>query len=129
MTKLEEFKKFNTFRYIDYEITYLDKLIKIVFHFAIDDLTDFKPSLEIPVSKKDIDKDYIDNLVFNIGMIEAISYWKCVCPYNFIIECGSLDEKQEEFFRKIFYYGLGEFFYVNQIDVDEDNFIKFISKA
>ena len=129
MTKLEEFKKFNTFRYIDYEITYLDKLIKIVFHFAIDDLTDFKPSLEIPVSKKDIDKDYVDYLVFNIGMIEAISYWKCVCPYNFIIECGSLDEKQEEFFRKIFYYGLGEFFYVNQIDVDEDNFIKFISKG
>lgn len=129
MKTLDELKKYDTFRYKKYDIKYEDNLIKIVFYFAIDNLETFEPTLEIPVSNKKIDKDYVNYLVFNIGMIEAISYWKCVCPYNFIIECGYLDEKQEEFFRKIFYYGLGEFRYVNKIDVSYDKFINFISKG
>ncbi len=129
MKKLEELRKFNTFRYKSYDITYLDNLVKIGFHFMIDGLKDFNPTLEIPMSNKKIDKEYVDYLVFNIGMIEAISYWKCTCPYNFIIECGSLDLKQEQFFRKIFYYGLGEFFYVNKINLDYDKFINFESKG
>ncbi|MBR4583896.1 MAG: hypothetical protein IKO34_08855, partial [Bacteroidales bacterium] len=59
--------------------------------------------------------ELIERLVFNIGMIEALSYWKCVCSKNLIVEAGYLDEEQISFFKKLFYNGLGEFFYRNGI--------------
>ncbi len=129
MKTLDEVKEYNTFRYKKYDISYVDNLLKILFYFEIDNLKCFKPTLEIPISNKKIDKDYVNYLVFNIGMIEAISYWKCTCSSNFIIECGILDQQQEEFFRKIFYYGLGEFFYVNKIDLSYEDFIHFDSRG
>ena len=60
-------------------------------------------------------------------MIEAISYFKTTCSPEFIIECGNLDEEQQKWFRKIFYLGLGEFRFVNKINVKEEEFVTFIS--
>ena len=42
------------------------------------------------------------NIVFNIGMIEAISYLKATCPPKFIVECGYLNEEQKQWL--IFYF-------------------------
>ncbi len=126
---MEIFKKFDTFRYKKYSVIYENNFAKILFNFSIDNLCEFNPILEIPINNKEINKDYVNYLAFNIGMIEAISYWKCCCPYNFVIECGNLDDKQEEFFKKIFYYGLGEFFYVNKLKFKYNNFINFKSKG
>ena len=33
-----------------------------------------------------------------------------------IIECGKLTDEQVEWYKKIYYYGLGEFRYINNID-------------
>ena len=103
MKTFEELRKYDTFRYKKFDILYFKNSIKIIFHFEIDNLSTFETKIEIPVSNPELDKSYIDYLAFNIGLIESISYWKCTCPYHYIIECGSLDKKQEEFFRKIFY--------------------------
>jgi len=61
-------------------------------------------------------------------MVEAISYWKSVCAQKLIVECGSLDSEQIEFFKKLFYLGLGEFRYINNIVIEQNNFIEIISK-
>lgn len=127
MKTLDELKKYDTFRYQKYDIEYLDNVIKIKFYFKIDNLEEFVTKLEIPCSNKELNKEFIEYLVFNIGLVESISYWKCVCSLNYIIECGGIDSKQESFFRKLFYYGLGEFFYVNKISLDINKFINFIS--
>lgn len=120
---IEYRKKYKTFIYENYEVIELEDKYKIVFSFNIPNLTTFNPSIEI--EKKDFPKhSQLSNyLIFNIGLIELISYWKCVCPEEVIIKCGYLNEEQISWFKKIYYYGLGEFFYLNNIEVSIDDFM------
>lgn len=62
-------------------------------------------------------------MVFFIGLAEAVSYWKCACPPNFRVECGELSAKDIEFFKKLWFNGLGEFFYRNGIKTDMASFV------
>lgn len=116
-------QKYKTFIYESYDIIELADKYKIVFSFNIPNLTTFKPELEI--SKKDFPKhDQLSNyLIFNIGLIELISYWKCVCPEEVIIKCGYINEEQIAWYKKVYYYGLGEFFYLNNIETSIDDFM------
>lgn len=57
----------------------------------------------------------IDRMVFDIGMIELVSYWKCACPPTVRVLCGALTPEQVAFWRKIYWHGLGEFFYTNSL--------------
>jgi len=58
-------------------------------------------------------------LVFNLGMAELVSYWKCVCPKEVEV-CEYLDDSQKAFWKKLYRLGLGEFFYKNGITPEED---------
>ena len=60
-------------------------------------------------------------------MIEAISYFKATCSPQMVIKCGKLDDFQEKWFRKLYYLGLGEFRFVNNIVVSEEELVEFIS--
>ena len=73
----------------------------------------------------EIEKGGLERLVFDIGMVELVSYWKCACPPLVRVECGALTEGEVAFWRKLYWNGLGEFFYTNQIDADSDSFINF----
>ena len=69
-----------------------------------------------------VDKDVF---LFNLGMAELISYYKCACPKKVIIKAGRLNDDQIELWKKLFYKGLGEFRFVNNIDVSYDDFVTF----
>lgn len=120
------------FIYKSYDIREEEDKLIIEYYFEIPGLTSFKPSIEI--LKKDfefkkVNSNKVKNMVFNLGMVEAISYFKATCSPEFIIECGYLDENQEKWFKKLFYLGLGEFRFVNKIDTEENDFVNFISKG
>ncbi len=66
-----------------------------------------------------------DIFLFNLGMAELISYYKLACPKRVILRAGALDEEQKAFWKKLFYNGLGEFRFVNNIDVSFDDFVSF----
>ena len=90
-------------------------------------MEEFHPTLKI--ENKNIinyDENIINNLVFNLGLIELISYWKCTCSKNVIIKCGYLNEEQISWFNKQYFYGLGEFFYRNKIETNETDFMNII---
>ena len=134
MGKFEELRnKYKTFIFEDYKIIEGDNdTIKITFYFEIPRYKKFKPTLEI--SKLNIDFDHISiktlkNIVFNIGMIELMSYWKTTCSKRIIIECGKLTDEQVEWYKKIYYYGLGEFRYINNIDIDIDDLFEIESEC
>lgn len=113
-------KKYPTFIYDSYEIIDNDNVLKIVFNFEIEGLTKFNPYYEIDkkyITNKNIDKLLFNNLIFHIGLIELVSYFKCTCSPNVIIKAGYLDEEQIKWFKKMYYYGLGEMLYTNGIDV------------
>lgn len=124
-TNLRE--KYKEFIYKDYKIEEDNNKIKIDYYFEIPNLSCFNPHIEIEkrnIKFRNVNSDFVKNLVFNLGMIELVSYWKCACPKKVIIGCGSLNKEQIEWFKKLYYYGLGEFRYINSIDVSLEEMIE-----
>lgn len=105
-----------------------DKNLCISFDFSIGETIHFRPQSKIqyhPVFEQFYKKNNLselDNLIFNIGMIELISYWKCTCSPTIIIKSGLLDRKAIGWWKKLYYHGLGEFFYCNNITTDTKSF-------
>ena len=123
MNKFEELRnKYPDFIYEKYEIIENSDNYEITFFFNIPNLTTFKPKLIIEKENiKNNNKEFIKYLVFNIGLVELISYVKCTCSKNIKINCGYLDEYQIGWFKKLYYNGLGEFLYRNNIDIKEED--------
>ena len=128
-TKYNSFRKtYPEFVYEDYRYDVQSDGLHIVFDFRVGQ-HGFHPSAFIPNRPFlcfDQPKTVLDTLIFNIGMIELISYWKAFCPPNIKVECGPLDEAQKDFWRKIYFNGLGEFFYINGIVAQPQDFFQFV---
>ncbi len=119
----EEYKKFS---YNKFEISENEKEINIEYEFEIENLCKFNPTIKLlkkNMKIKELDNDFIKKLVFHMGMIELISYWKATCSKNVIIKCGNINEEQIKWFKKLYYYGLGELFYTNNIQVSMEDFM------
>ncbi len=113
--------KYKNFIYDSYSIEWEDDYCTFTFHFIIEDLVTFNPTIKMKKTNNNIDMNILNNLVFHIGLIELISYYKCCCPKNIIIKAGYLDNDQINWFKKLYYYGLGEFMYVNNINCSMDD--------
>lgn len=129
--------KYNCFRqtypkfvYERYQYDVQPDGLHIVFTFRISDEIVFTPTAFIP-SRPFLNfnqpKELLDPLVFHIGLIELISYWKCYCPPLVEIRCGSLSPEQIQFWKKLYFNGLGEFFYINGIHATLDDFLTITS--
>ena len=60
---------------------------------------------------------------FILVLIELVSYWKSTCSPNVVIKCGFLNEEQKNWWKKIYFYGLGEMFYRNNINTNIQDFM------
>jgi len=122
--------KYPTFEYTSFDIKEHELELEIVYNFKISGLVEFHPKWILkkpPGFQINIEnKEQIENLVFNLGMVEAISYFKCVCPKMIIIKAGFLDSFQIAWYKKLFINGLGEFSYINNIvkEMDEKTFLE-----
>ena len=130
MEKFNEYRKlYPNFIYNGFDIKYIEDIMEIVYEFEIPGLSKFNPRLRINkkfITNKNINEEYLNYLVFHIGMIEVISYIKCTCSPNIIIRAGYLNNEQISWFKKLYYYGLGEFLYRNDIEISEDDLFNFI---
>lgn len=113
--------KYPDFIYEKYEIEENEDEYKFTFYFSVPNLTEYKPYIIMPKSDKVIDRDLLEYLVFHIGLVELVSYFKCTCSPNVIIKAGYINEEQISWFKKLYYYGLGEFMYLNHIDCSLDD--------
>ena len=119
----EEYKEFY---YNNYSITEDDKAIYLEYEFEIKGLTKFNPKITIlkkAFKFKNINSKVVENMVFNIGLVELISYWKCTCSPKVIIKCGYISEEQISWFKKLYFNGLGELFYTNNIKTNIEDFM------
>lgn len=114
-----------TFYYKNYEIDVKNGSIFITYHFEIENLSTFSPCWELPLgeSSVEISDENFQLMVFNLGLAELVSYWKITCSPRVVIECGNLTPKQINWWKKLYYHGLGEFFYLNHINAD-DSFMR-----
>lgn len=119
----EQYKEFWYNSYSSYED---EKAIYLEYEFEITNLTKFHPKLQIDKKEfqfKDIHTKQAQNMIFHIGLIELISYWKCTCSPKVVIKCGYLDEEQIKWWKKLYFYSLGELFYRNDIQTNMLDFM------
>ncbi len=134
MKKEDNFKHFlalrdeyKTFTYEGFSILKKTEGLFISFEFNLSDKYFFRPTLTIPA--KNIynsvfaDSSQIENIVFHIGMVELISYWKAACSPKIIIKPFYLDQEQINWWKKLYFHGLGEFFYLNSIQTSVRDFV------
>ena len=119
-------EKYKEFHYNNYSIKEDDIAFYLEFEFEIPGLIKFNPKTRIlkkSFNWKDINNKYVKNMIFHIGLIELISYWKCVCSPKIVIKCGFLNEEQIRWWKKLYFYGLGELFYTNNIKTNLEDFV------
>lgn len=119
-------EKYKEFYYNSYSITEDAEAIYLQYEFEIKGLTKFTPKSRIlkkQLEFKSIDSKYAKNMAFHTGLIELISYWKSTCSPKIIIKCGYLNEEQIKWWKKLYFYGLGELFYTNNIKTNIEDFV------
>jgi len=124
-------KAYPKFIYQDYFYNSEKENLKIFFLFKIEPDIYFKPQMVIKnVDKfqiKKIGDRVLNNLVFHLGLIEILSYWKATCSPEIIVKAGSLNGEQIRWWKDLIMNGMGQFFYENKIDFRQLNFFKILS--
>jgi hypothetical protein len=119
------------FEYQSYSFFLKNGNLEAEYCFNLADKYLFKPTIKIPIRKfytlDETKIGHFSNFVFHIGMVELISYWKAACPPKVIIRPHNLDDKQIAWWKKLYFLGLGEFFYLNNITTDENSFMSIFS--
>jgi hypothetical protein len=158
MKKVEVLRrKYPRFVYENFDWEISGKDLKISFDFRIESPEDcppdicFKPKVIIKnVNKNQIRKvgdRVVDNLVFNLGLIELLSYWKATCSPEILIKAGSLSMKaspsspsstnlrfisinkeQIKWWKDLIERGMGQFFFENKIDFNTLGFLNILTK-
>jgi hypothetical protein len=116
------------FTYEGFDYRFSKEGLQIQFHFNLSDKVAFHPRMVLPARDfyrwEDMEKGTIDSFVFSIGMVELVSYWKTVCPPVVRIRNHYLDHEQITWWKKLYFHGLGEFFYLNSIDAGMEDFME-----
>jgi hypothetical protein len=119
-------EKYPQFHYLKYDFEVHKNCVFMQFFFQTAEFF-FTPKMTLKLGKyaQNMDKTDINGIVFNIGLIELVSYWKATCSPQIIVHDYILDEKQQIWWKKLYYNGLGEFFYQNKIECFLEDFVQF----
>ena len=121
------------FFYNSYSYELRGKDLHIAFEFTAPPKVKFRPTLVIHgLTKGDIKrvgKQALDNLVFNLGIIEMFSYWKSTASPEIVVRAGSLNRGQISWWKNLLIKGMGQYFYENRIDFTDPNFVRIRSQG
>lgn len=124
-------KKYPKFIYEKYSYNISKNNLEILFDFEIPPDIKFRPKIVIQnIDKSNIKKTgdgALNNLVFNLGLMEMASYWKTTCSPEIEIMAGPLNKEQINWWKDLIIKGLGQFFYENKIDFLKPKFLKISS--
>lgn len=121
-------EQYPRFAYRGYDIEENDTCLKMTYRFEIPGLSEFAPVWVFPKAEGDChrwSKDRLmQDMIFSLGMVELVSYWKIACPPTVTVEAGWLNQDQIDWWKDLYFNGLGEFFYVNGIkEADPNHFM------
>lgn len=130
-------EEYTFMEYVGYEAN-IDAIgIHVKYEFNLAGKYTFRPEFSIPKkrflrnfpSSEILQTTLFQNLFFQIGLIELISYWKAACPPQVIIRGQKLSDAQVSWWKNVYYQGLGEFFYTNKIQSSLKEFIDISSSC
>jgi UDP-N-acetyl-alpha-D-muramoyl-L-alanyl-L-glutamate epimerase len=116
-----------TFESFFYTIDQGDSLT-LKYEFRIGDDIKFAPTHKLQLGKWEmghLTHDILSNLVFHIGMVELVSYWKATCSPSVLIKPFRLNKAQQKWWKNLYFNGLGEFFYLNGINTNFEDYLSF----
>ena len=121
-------EQYPRFAYRGYEIEENESCLRITYRFETVGLSEFAPVWVFPKAEGDChrwSKDRLmQDMIFSLGMVELVSYWKIACPPTVAVEAGWLNQDQIDWWKDLYFNGLGEFFYVNGIkEADPNHFM------
>ncbi len=118
-------KKYHRFHFESFEVDHEKYQTVIRFHFSVEDQYHFYPVLIFPASRfyTKLSEEQWNLLAFHAGMAELVSYWKSACPPTVVIKPYRLTQEQIGWWKKLYFHGLGEFFYQNGIETNETDFM------
>lgn len=118
--------QYPAFLYKGYTVTAEAGALRIVYDFSIPGLCDFHPQWRIPCDAPQdfVNDPTVERMVFSLGMTELISYWKITCSPTVRVLCGSLSDAWCQWWKTLYFGGLGEFFYRNGIDTTMSDFMQ-----
>lgn len=115
------------FIYKSYSLEKDEHNIYISYDFEIEGLSPFHPTVRVETDNLAVvnkfDSPVGRKIVFSLGLVEAVSYLKAACCPTMRIDCGYINEKSRLWWKKLYFNGLGEFFYRNNIDASFDSFL------
>ena len=130
--------KYPKFIYQKYFYKVSGKDLKIFFYFKIEHsskaqsrkenevLFDHDISFRPEITIKNIpgrSLGQLDNLVFHLGLIEMISYWKATCSPTIEVLAGCLDKNQIKWWQGLIMKGMGQFSFENKIPFQKPKII------
>lgn len=119
---------FQNFTFYQQEVSLENGVLRLTFHFSLDERYYFHPTMSIPARSfyhwESIPREQLESLAFHIGMVELVSYWKLACPKTIVVKPFDLKLCQKKWWRHLYYEGLGEFRYLNGIDCSEHDFLR-----
>ena len=124
-------KEYPRFFYRGYSTEETLNELKITYTFEIEGLSEFTPTWIFPkngnTQVKWNEDPLMKKMIFSLGMVELVSYWKITCSPQVVIEAGTLNEDQILWWKDLYFNGLGEFFYVNKItEADQEGFMEMV---
>ena len=118
--------KYNKFIFKKYEFDQESKVLDLF--YSLDEEINFKESFVFDFDFVDYDKTILDQAFFSLFIMAGVSYYKSFLPSHIEIDNNNLDEASKAFFERTYEKGLGEFFYVNQLDPGTKINFPFIEK-
>lgn len=124
-------KKYPEFVYKSYTVCRESDLLKVRYSFEITGLCEFNPEWSFPIPEKSprIDSGLLNNLAFSLGLVELVSYWKATCSPTVKVMPHALDGDMISWWKSLYFGGLGEFFYKNNIKTDKDSFMTVVTEG
>jgi 7-cyano-7-deazaguanine synthase in queuosine biosynthesis len=119
-------KKYPRFVFESFDFRVKKKGLEIFFNFKIEPDIKFHPKILIEgIKKKEVKRvgeRKLENLIFNLGMVEILSYWKATCSPKIEILAEKLNKEQIKFWKNLILRGMGQFFFEHNIDFRKNFF-------
>lgn len=110
-------KRYSKFIYEDYAWKLRRGNLDIFFNFKILPDISFKHKITVKNVKrsqiKRVGERILKNLVFHIGLVEILNYWKTTHSSVIEIKAGYLNKEQIKFWNNLITKGMSQFFYEN----------------
>lgn len=126
--KFEELRQqYPVFRYESCKTGFTPHGLLATYQFSCNELKFEHNVMMSGVKLATFNQQRVDTLFVHLGLVELLSYWKATCSPQIEATWIHLGTDQKKFWGKLYLNGMGEYFFQNQIDFTQTDFLKLVT--